>query len=177
MTNHLPFADMLRGGHPNSLGRTVEVVEAVLAAPAQLDQLYGCYFDGDETVRLRTSNAMKRLWRQQPDWFRPYLDRFYEEVAALTQPSTRWTLAQMALELAPLFTDAQRQRAIMVLKDNLTQYDDWIVLSQTLKALEAWAETDADLREWLAPQLERLAADPRKSVAAPAAKLLKRLRG
>lgn len=177
MLDRSPFAEMLRGGHPNSLGRTVEVVEAVLADPTQLEQLYGCYFDGDETVRLRTSNAMKRLWRQQPDWFRPYFDRFYGEVAGLTQPSTRWTLAQMALELAPLFNDAQRQRAAAVLKDNLTAYDDWIVLSQTLKTLGAWAKTDPNLRGWLIPQLERLAADPRKSVGVPAAKLLKRLRG
>ena len=52
---------MLTGGHPSSLGRTVEVVETVLDNPERLAELYNCYFTIDEVVRLRTSNAMKRL--------------------------------------------------------------------------------------------------------------------
>jgi hypothetical protein len=37
------FEAMLTGGHPNSLGRTVEVVELVLADRALLGELYACY--------------------------------------------------------------------------------------------------------------------------------------
>ena len=62
------FAAMLTGGHPNSLGRTIEVVDAVLADRSKLEELYSCYFSADEVVRLRTSNAMKRIAREQPDW-------------------------------------------------------------------------------------------------------------
>ena len=40
-----PFETMLSGGHPNSLGRTVEVVAAVLDDPARLDELFSCYFN------------------------------------------------------------------------------------------------------------------------------------
>ena len=35
-----PFVDMLTGGHPNSLGRTIEVVDQVLATPDRIDELY-----------------------------------------------------------------------------------------------------------------------------------------
>ena len=34
------FEVMLKGGHPNSLGRTVEVVDIVLANPDKLEDLY-----------------------------------------------------------------------------------------------------------------------------------------
>ena len=55
------FEDMLTGGHPNSLGRTVEVVEMVLANPDRFDELFNCYKSDNAVVRLRTSNAMKRI--------------------------------------------------------------------------------------------------------------------
>jgi hypothetical protein len=34
------FEEMLTGGHPNSLGRTIEVVDIVLSNPARLSDLY-----------------------------------------------------------------------------------------------------------------------------------------
>lgn len=37
------FEVMLTGGHPNSLGRTVAVVELVLADRGRLGELYDCY--------------------------------------------------------------------------------------------------------------------------------------
>jgi hypothetical protein len=37
------FEEMLTGGHPNSLGRTIEVVDIVLANSTRLSDLYNCY--------------------------------------------------------------------------------------------------------------------------------------
>ncbi len=53
------FENRLKGRHPNSLGNTIEIVEEVLADYKLFDELFNCYFSEDETVRLRTSNAMK----------------------------------------------------------------------------------------------------------------------
>ena len=77
------FEDMLTGGHPNSLGRTVEVVEIVLADRARLGELYACYQSDDAVVRLRTSNALKRISREQPEWLVPLIDGFLTEIAEL----------------------------------------------------------------------------------------------
>ncbi len=41
------FEAMLTGGHPNSLGRTLEVVDAVLADRSRLTELVACYFSDD----------------------------------------------------------------------------------------------------------------------------------
>ncbi|GAB4243341.1 MAG: hypothetical protein Tsb0034_21160 [Ekhidna sp.] len=54
------FEARLSGGHPNSLGNTIEVVDAVLADPSNFEELFDCYQSDDEVVRLRVSNAMKR---------------------------------------------------------------------------------------------------------------------
>ena len=68
------FEAMLTGGHPNSLGRTMEVVDIVLADRAKLADLYQCYFSSDEVVRLRVSSAMKRVTIEHPDWTMDFMN-------------------------------------------------------------------------------------------------------
>ena len=166
------FEEILTGGHPNSLGRTVEVVEMVLADRARLGELYACYQSDDDVVRLRTSNALKRISREQPAWLVPLIDGFLTEIAALDQASAQWTLADLFETLAPLMTPTQRQQAEAVLKRNLAHHTDWIVLNQTMKTLGGWAKEDPALLHWLVPHLERLSGDGRKSVSKTAAKTL-----
>ena len=72
-------------------------------------------------------------------------------------------------------TSMQRQQAEAVLKRNLANHNDWIVLNQTMKTLGEWATQDVALKAWLIPHLERLQQDGRKSVAKTAAKTLKNL--
>lgn len=175
MTTDQSFEHMLTGGHPNSLGRTIEVVDLIFADPARLEELYQCYFSADEVVRLRVSNAFKRIARAQPTWFLPYVDRFLGEIAHIRQASTQWTLAQLFSESDGWLTPAQRAAAIEIVKRNLTSWDDWIVLNQSLEALAHWARADAELRAWLKSQAERLAQDPRKSVAKKASQVLKQV--
>lgn len=169
------FEQMLTGGHPNSLGRTIELVELVLAQPERLEELYHCYFSNDEVVRLRTSNAIKRVTKAHPDWIVPYLDRLLTEVAAIDQASAQWTLAQLFDELSDRMSAEQLAQAKQVLQRNLAQHHDWIVLNHTMQTLANWSATDEALRLWLKPHLARLAQDGRKSVAKRAAKLSQQL--
>ena len=173
-TDHVPFEKMLTGGHPNSLGNTIEVVELVVEDPARLSELYECYFSKDEVVRLRVSNAFKRICAEHPDWLVPYLDRFLSEVATIDQASTQWTLAHLWGELEPFMNKEQLQRAKEHLKDNLANHRDWIVLNNTMQTLSDWAQKDAQLKTWLLPHLQRLSNDSRKSVANRANKLMKK---
>ena len=104
------FESMLTGGHPNSLGRTLEVVDLVLQDPARLVQLLDCYRSENAVVRLRTSNAVKRITRAHPDWTVPFIDRLLGEIAAIDQDSTRWTLAALFQLLESRMRPAQRER-------------------------------------------------------------------
>ena len=161
-----------RGGHPNSLGNTLEVVDQVLSDQNKLEELYQCYFSNDEVVRLRTSSAMKRICKEHPEWLVPYLDRLLQEISQIDQASTQWTLAILFNWLQDYMTDAQKQASRTHLQANLAQHDDWIVLNTTMDTLGSWALKDHDLKKWLRPHLNRLKEESRKSVARKAQKTL-----
>ena len=163
---------MLTGGHPNSLGRTLEVVDIILADESKLEELYECYFSEDEVVRLRVSNAMKRVCKAHPEWLEPYIDKLLNEISDINQASTQWTLAQLFQSLESRMNEAQIAKAIEVMKTNLERSDDWIVLNHTMQTLSDWSRKNADLKTWLNPRLEHLSGDERKSVAKRAKKLL-----
>ncbi len=166
------FEAMLTGGHPNSLGRTEEVAALVLADDSRFDELFACYQSENDVVRLRVSSAMKRIEPTRRDLIMAYLDRFLEEIGALDQPSAQWTLAQLFERIEPDMTAVQKTKALALMKRNLTENPDWIVLNMTMATLFGWSKSDADLREWLRPELERLTGDKRKSVAGRARKIL-----
>ena len=147
----------------------------VLAAPDKLDELFACYQSVDATVRLRTSNALKRIEAERHELLIPYIDTLIDEVAALEQASAQWTLAQLFERLAEDLQDEQRTRAIQIMKKNLAGHDDWIVLNASMETLSAWASHDEELKKWLRPHLKRLADDPRKSVAGRARKKIQAL--
>jgi len=149
------FEAMLTGGHPNSLGRTVEVVDVVLADRSRLDDLYRCYFSADEVVRLRVSSAMKRVTIERPDWTMDYVDGLQSEVAAIDQPSTQWTLALIFDLVVDHLSPEQHDRALHIMKGNLAQHSDWIVLNNTMKVLGTWAKRDRQLALWLQPHARR----------------------
>lgn len=167
------FEPMLTGGHPNSLGRTIEVVETILANPDRFEELYLCYRSKDEVVRLRVSNAMRRVEAERHDLLVPYIDRFIDEIGALDQPSAQWTLAKLFEALEADMTPRQHDAALAIMKRNLAHHDDWIVLNNSMEVLFIWAKADAELRAWLHPHLQRLSDDRRKSVSGRAKKLLK----
>ena len=47
----MSFEQSLKGGHPNSLGNTLEVVDVVLSNTDKMQDLFFCYQSDDETVR------------------------------------------------------------------------------------------------------------------------------
>ena len=51
------YESELTGGHPNSLGNTIKVVEHVIVKKNRINSLIKCYSSTDQIVRLRTSNA------------------------------------------------------------------------------------------------------------------------
>lgn len=166
------FEQMLTGGHPNSLGNTIEVVNIVLSDQNRFDELYQCYFSDDEVVRLRTSNAMKRVCKEHREWLIPYIDKLINVIAEIDQDSTRWTLAQLFRELHSSMSEKQYENAKSILCHNLVNYDDWIVLNQTMQTLSDWAKDDEALKLWLLPVLENLSLDTRGSVSKRSKKLI-----
>lgn len=169
------FVAQLTGGHPNSLGNTIAVVDAVLSAPKRMDELYACYQCEDPVVRLRTSNAMKRIAKQRIDLLVPLIDGLLNDIATIEQASTQWTLASLFDALRPHMDPTQTKRAKAIMQDNLRNWDDWIVLTTTMQVLTTWSDEHQELRAWLKPELTRLQSDSRKSVAGRATKMFKHI--
>ena len=163
--NKNSFENMLTGGHPNSLGRTLEVVEIVLNNKARISELFECYSSDDEIVRLRVSSAFKRIFRQNRNWFIDYIDKFQQLIPTLKQPSAEWTLAQLHLELEDLLTEEQAESAIEITKQQLNESKDWIVIIQSMNFLQHMAMKDESLKKWLKDKLLVIAKDKRKSVS------------
>ena len=147
MTNE-SFEKMLTGGHPNSLGRTIGVVKLVLVEPTRLSELYNCYFSTDEIVRLRTSNAVKRISLENPEWLIPYIDKLISEISKIDQPSAQWTLANLFQTLSVFMSETQKNSAKKILQNNLENYTDWIVLNNTMETLSKWAKKDSILKRF-----------------------------
>jgi len=173
--DHPDFREMLAGGHPNSLGRTIEVVDIILSDSSRLEELFNCYFSPDAVVRLRTSNAMKRICKVQKKWLLPYIDRLLSQVSQIEQASAQWTLAQLLNQLDEFLSQKQREQAKTVLKNNLGKYSDWIVLNATMETLAKWSKSDLELKNWFKPYLAELSQDKRKSVVNRATKITKQL--
>jgi len=165
------FADALAGGHHNSLGRTEEVVAAVLADHDRLAELFEALSSPDQLVRMRAGDALEKVCRERPQWFQPYIELVLTEVGEIGQPSVQWHAAQILGHLRPRLDSEQRDRATALVCRYLTESDDWIVLNTAIGILAEWAVSDPALAGWLAPELDRLSHDRRKSVAKRAARV------
>lgn len=136
------FEKRLKGGHPNSLGNSLEVVDEVFADHSGFDELFNCYFSTDEIVRLRTSNAMKRICKEEKQLLIPYMDRFLSEISKIDQASTQWTLSQLFDMLEKHMSNPQISKAKAIMKNNLENHADWIVLNATMDTLAQWSIKD-----------------------------------
>jgi hypothetical protein len=165
------YEERLTGGHPNSLGNTIEVVNDILKNENRLKDLIDCWKSSDEVVRLRVQNALKRVAKEHPDWAAVYIPDYLSWISEIDQPSTKWCLSTLFMWLDAYLSDQQRAKAITIMKSNLN-YDDWIVQNTTSESLAYFAKSDEGLRKWLIPELKKLANSRHKSVARRAQKLI-----
>jgi len=165
------FVEMLNEPK-NTLGRTEEVVQLVLDDNSRIEELYKCYFQSDEWVRLRTSSSFKRIWRKAPELVLPYIEGLVDDVSSIEQPSVNWTFAQFCLEMEDYLNEEQKKNSIKTLKRYLKNSDDWIVQNSTIETLGTWSLENKKLSKWLIPKLESFVFSDKKSVAKRAKKWL-----
>ncbi len=165
------YESQLTGGHPNSLGNTIAVVEHVLAH-GTFEELLACYDSDDEVVRLRVSNAIKRVYKEKPEWVEAHIDTFLYKISQINQPSTWWTMSQLFLWMSDKMTASQLEQAKQIVKSYLDTTNDWIVENTAMEVLATWGNSDPELKNWLKPRLEKYQKSSRKSVASRAKKLL-----
>ena len=154
----------------------------VLGNTDKVEDLFLCYQSDDETVRLRTSNAFKRIFRAKPDLFKKWKKRFIKEVSEIDQSSAKWTTIQILDELfdqlieVELFDqpdEKEKTQSVEICLRYLRNEKDWIVINQSLNFirnhLERFDFKDPEMRKLL----NFFVDDERKSISKNAEKLIK----
>jgi hypothetical protein len=96
------------------------------------------------------------------------------QAQSLKNPTFRWTLAQMYDELFLELTAKQRTQFIIEIQNNLNLGDDWIMLSQSMKALQKALNYGFNIKS-IKSRLLALKNHKSKVVRTHAAKLMLRI--
>ena len=162
------FENMLAGGHPRSLGRWRDAVDAVIAAPGRFPELFECLYSTDKAVRGRAASTLTELWLEPEDFIVPYLQRMIDLAESTDEAPYHWVFAEVIGFMDEDMTAAQHAAAVCILKCHLQGGGHWRVLCHSMATLTEWSADDAALRQWLLPQLRRLQGDPRSRVVSTA---------
>ncbi len=161
----------LSGGNIRTLKGVEEVITVVSKNPVKLKELFECVFVDDEIVRMRASDALEKICREHPDWFRPFINSLLTDVSKIDQPSVQWHLAQMLAEIN--LNKTQSERAITILKHNLLSSDDWIVTNRTLESLAKFTRDGVVAKHEFIELLQSQHSSSYKSVVSRTNKLLR----
>lgn len=171
------LADLLQvGGRSNSLGRTAEVVDVVVADPARMRELLDCVQDEDAWVRMRAVDAVEKVCRVDPGRVAAYVEELLTTWTTSDQASVQWHLAQVLrqVELSP----EQQERAIAWLVARVATTDvDWIVATEVLRTLVGFASSGATGADVVAGLAEVQRGHRSASVRRKADRFLEHLQG
>ena len=151
-----PLLLELSGGNFRSIGRSEEVVEAVLADPKLFAVLMSGLTADDALIRMRAADAAEKVTAKHPEWLAPYKGYLLTEVAQSEQQEVRWHAAIMFTRVK--LTEAERTRVISILRSWLDDRSR-IVQTMSLQALADLSKRDPGLRS----KVKRLIEDKIKS--------------
>jgi hypothetical protein len=143
----------LQGRDRRSIGKSNEVVAAVLAQP----NLFGSLFEGmlnyDPVVRMRAADAVEKITAQHPEYLWPFKRRLIYEVAHVNQQEVRWHVAQMFSRVN--LTLKERRAVFTILLEYLDDRSR-IVKTFSMQALADIAMHDSSLRSTVVRLLKSL---------------------
>jgi hypothetical protein len=160
-------------GDRRSIGRSNEVVAAVLGEPSLFGVLFSGLWSSDPLIRMRAADALEKITRRHPEWLHPYKEQLIGQVARSQEQEVRWHVAQ----LFPRLQTSQEERAAMVAI--LLGYlgdKSRIVKTFAMQALADLAEQDAGLRPEVVRVLEEQTRAGSPAMQSRGSKLLHRLR-
>lgn len=164
--------EKLKGGDFRSIGRSEEVVEAVLANPGLFAVLMSGLTADDALVRMRAADAVEKATVKHPEWLPPFKQYLLNEVAKIDQQEVRWHAAVMFTRLE--LTAQERKRVASMLKVWLDDRSR-IVQTFSLQALAELSKRDPALRSEVKRLIEEKVRSGSPSVQARGKKLLKEL--
>ena len=89
----------LTGGDRRQIGKSNDVVTAVLKKPALFADLFSGLTVGDPLVRMRAADAAEKITRQQPDLLAPHTRALLRILSTTDEQEVAWHAAVMAPRL------------------------------------------------------------------------------
>jgi hypothetical protein len=166
--------DRLQGGDRRSIGRSTEVVRAIMDDPALFPEVFEGMFSSDPIIRMRAADVIEKVSRKHPEYLQPFKSRLLSDVALVPQQEVRWHLARMFPHLN--LTPEERERVISLLFTWVGSKDrSMIVKVNSLQSLAEFAQEDARLRITLVNTLQEVIQSGSPAMKARSRKLLKGL--
>ncbi|MFV1949170.1 MAG: hypothetical protein ACC633_04450 [Anaerolineales bacterium] len=159
----------LKEGDLRTIGNVPEVVDMVLANPELFKTVLQGMLHPDPGVRMRSSDAVEKISRSNPEYLQPHKAFLLNDVTGQTQQEVRWHLAQIIPRLE--LTDLQRTqtaKALFAFLDDPSK----IVQTNALQALVELAWDDDELFSEVKKAVEDLAETGSPAVKNRADKLL-----
>ena len=161
--------NLLKEGDLRSIGKVPEVVEMVLAEPALFQTVLQGMVHEDPGVRMRSSDAVEKISRKDPDYLHPHKNFLLTKAICQTQQEVRWHIAQIIPRLS--LDKSEKRYAVEVLFSYLGDQSK-IVQTNALQALVDLTWEDDELFLRVKHEIERLAETGSPSVKNRARKLL-----
>lgn len=165
------FEKKLSGGKPFSLGLTVEVVKEVLSTPESFTEYLELFSCKDPQVVMRASNGLKRIFNEQPQWFKDQKSFIIDILKNCPHDSARWTLVQLLKSYKNYLNEDELTEAFAIARQFTLESTEWITLVQSMDLLISFKARLAPDQE-LRAGVEALTEDNRKAVANKATRLL-----
>lgn len=160
----------LKEGDLRSIGNVPEVVDMVLANPELFKTVLQGMLHPDPGVRMRSSDAIEKISRSNPEYLQPHKAFLLNDVIGQTQQEVRWHLAQVIprLEVDRPGEDPGSKSPLCLLLDDPSK----IVQTNALQALVELAWDDDELFLEVKKAVEDLAETGSPAVKNRADKLL-----
>lgn len=147
-----PILRKLVGGDRRSIGRSEEVVSAVLDNPGLFKALIKGLSAADPVVRMRASDAIEKISSVKPECLWPHKSLLIQRAGTSTQKEVRWHLAQVLPRLK--LSQKEILRVVDILSTYLTDSSS-IVKTFAMQALADFARQRSDLRPTILIQLKK----------------------
>jgi hypothetical protein len=123
----------LAGGDFRSIGKSNEVVKAVLANPRLVDSVFSGLLEADPLVRMRAADAIEKISRRRPELLQKFKRTLLDRIALIKQQEVQWHIAQIIPRLELSESDMVKVKKLLYKYLKTTSSN--IVRVMTLQAL------------------------------------------
>ncbi|MDH3537725.1 MAG: hypothetical protein OER87_18430 [Gammaproteobacteria bacterium] len=144
---------LLSAGDLRTIGKSEDIVKSVKSDPKLLSDVVNAILVENPGVRMRASDAIEKITRDNPEWLMPYKRKILTKIACINQKEVRWHMAQILPRLG--LTKKEREKVFKIMQSYLHD-ESSIVRTFAMQALTDIAIQDHSYAGKVRNQLDRL---------------------